>query len=153
MSIDTIELWHKRARPEPTAADFNVQLGCHLEELVEMLDTLVFKDLSGQWYSQPIAGREMSVRAKIHRLATELKTGNVVGYIEDREGFLDSLADQVVTAVGAAHCAGMRGAEACDRVNASNWTKFDQDGQPIRDQNGKITKGPKYQRPVLDGLY
>lgn len=39
MSIESIELWHKRARPEPTDKDFNVQLGCHLEEVVEMLGT------------------------------------------------------------------------------------------------------------------
>jgi hypothetical protein len=61
--------------------------------------------------------------------------------------------DQVVTGLGAAHCAGMKGAAACDRVNASNWSKFDHNGQPLRDVNGKITKGPNYQPPVLDGLY
>jgi len=40
MSVDSIEMWHKRARPNPTDKDFNVQLGCHFEEIVEMLDAL-----------------------------------------------------------------------------------------------------------------
>jgi hypothetical protein len=31
MSVDQIELWHKRARPKPTEGDFNVQLGCDSE--------------------------------------------------------------------------------------------------------------------------
>ena len=37
MSTEIIELWHKRARPVPTDRDFNVQMGCHLEEIAEML--------------------------------------------------------------------------------------------------------------------
>jgi len=152
MTVSKIVEWHRRARPTPDAQAFNVQLGCHLEEIVEMLDTLVFKDLSGQWYQQPIAGREMSVRAKLHRLATELKSGNVVGYIEDREGFLDSLADQVVTVLGAGHCAGMDVEEAVKRVDDSNWTKY-VGGRPQFDENGKIKKGPDYKAPDLKGLF
>lgn len=144
MSTEAIELWHKRARPEPTAADFNVQLGCHFEEIVEMMDIL---DLPGA------PGALWEARDVMFMLADWLKRGIVSAQIKDRKEFLDSIADQVVTGIGAAHCAGMRGAVACDRVNASNWSKFDHNGQPIRDANGKITKGPNYQPPVLDGLY
>lgn len=144
MSTEAIELWHKRARPEPTAADFNVQLGCHLEEIVEMMDTLDLLDDLGAW-------RE--AQEVMLMLADWLKKGTVTAQITDRKEFLDSIADQVVTGIGAAYCAGMKGAAACDRVNTSNWSKFDEDGQPIRDANGKITKGPNYQPPVLDGLY
>ena len=39
MSLLTTQLWHARAKPEPTEDDVNVQLGCHIEEFVEMLDT------------------------------------------------------------------------------------------------------------------
>jgi len=35
MSIDSMYLWHLRARPEPTSRDFDVQLGCHLEEVAK----------------------------------------------------------------------------------------------------------------------
>ena len=86
-------------------------------------------------------------------LADWLKKGIVSARITDRKEFLDSIADQVVTGIGAAYCADMRASDACDRVNTSNWSKFDHNGQPIRDANGKITKGPNYQPPVLDGLY
>lgn len=144
MSTEAIELWHKRARPEPTAADFNVQLGCHLEEIVEMMDTLDLLDDLGAW-------RE--AQEVMLMLADWLKQGIVSAQIKDRKEFLDSIADQVVTGIGAAYCAGMKGAAACDRVNTSNWSKFDENGQPIRDANGKIKKGPNYQPPVLDGLY
>ena len=144
MSTEAIELWHKRARPEPTAADFNVQLGCHFEEIVEMMDTIELSDA-------PNALRE--ARDVMYVLADWLKKGIVSARINDRNEFLDSIADQVVTGIGAAYCAGMKAADACDRVNTSNWSKFDHNGQPIRDKNGKITKGPNYQPPVLDGLY
>jgi predicted HAD superfamily Cof-like phosphohydrolase len=144
MSTEAIELWHKRARPEPTAADFNVQLGCHFEEFDEMLDALTFGD-------EEFVVEDM--RELLSWLADRLKSGKCVFKIKNRNEFLDSIADQVVTGIGAAYCAGMKAADACERVNTSNWSKFDHNGQPIRDANGKITKGPNYQPPVLDGLY
>lgn len=144
MTTEAIELWHRRARPEPTAADFNVQLGCHFEEFVEMMDCIKIVDASNTLDA---------ARDVMNALADWLKKGTVTAQITDRKEFLDSIADQVVTGIGAAYCAGMKGAVACERVNTSNWSKFDEDGQPIRDANGKITKGPNYQQPVLDGLY
>ena len=143
MTTEAIELWHRRARPEPTAADFNVQLGCHFEEIEEMMRSIVTDD-EEVW---------QEVRSQIYVLSKLLKLNELKARVDDRKEFLDSIADQVVTGIGAAYCAGMNGAVACDRVNTSNWSKFDENGQPIRDTNGKITKGPNYQPPVLDGLY
>ena len=128
MSTEAIELWHKRARPEPTAADFNVQLGCHFEEIEEMMRSIDTSD-DELWHD---------VRLQVLTLAKLLKINELKATINDRNEFLDSIADQVVTGIGAAHCAGMKGAVACDRVNTSNWSKFDHNGQPIRDANGKI---------------
>jgi predicted HAD superfamily Cof-like phosphohydrolase len=143
MTTEAIELWHKRARPEPTDKDFNVQLGCHFEEVEEMMRSVVTDD-EEVW---------QEVRSQIYVLSKLLKLGELKVRVDNRNEFLDSIADQVVTGIGAAHCAGMKGAAACDRVNTSNWSKFDDNGQPLRDVNGKITKGPNYKPPVLDGLY
>jgi hypothetical protein len=146
MSTEAIELWHKRARPEPTDKDFNVQLGCHFEEIQEMACTLEGVDV--------IMIRLLDEFDSVtSRIASRLKEGLSAVEIIDRKEFLDGVADQVVTGIGAAYCAGMKAADACDRVNTSNWSKFDHNGQPIRDANGKIKKGPNYQPPVLDGLY
>ena len=147
MSIESIELWHRRARPEPTARDFDVQLGCHLEEIVEMLDTLMFD------HGASMRGQLTLARTSLDSLSQALKKGYMTASIADRNGFLDSLADQIVTATGCGHCASMQTSEALRRVNASNWSKFDDDGQPIRDANGKIAKGPGYKEPDLEGLY
>ena len=67
MTVESIDLWHVRARPTPTNEDFNVQLGCHLEEVCEMFDALAFDFESA---------REASVAHKaLLRLAERLKSG------------------------------------------------------------------------------
>ena len=148
MSLDNINLWHSTARPNPTSANFNVQLGCHLEEVAEMLVTLMGND----------AAADLAVLAayeSLEKLANHLKAGSyqLVILPDNRKDFLDSVADQIVTGVGVGHCARMNVPEACSRVDDSNWSKYDELGRPIFDQNGKITKGPDYVKPDLTGLY
>lgn len=147
MSIESIELWHKRARPEPSEHDFNVQLGVHLEELAEMLECVhgTDEDTDDQVVALRMAVDEMAHRLKTAKAWVRITPGN-------RKAFLDSLADQIVAAVGVGHCAGMQTAEACVRVNTSNWTKT-VDGEFIRDANGKIAKPATYVAPDLSGLY
>lgn len=147
MSIENIQLWHKRARPNPDELSFDVQLGCHFEEIVEMLDTLDFYEFDNKEYDVH------TLRVALHTLSRKLKSNEIAACIKNRKEFLDSAADQVVTGVGAAHCAGMDGAEAVNRVNTSNWSKFDENGQPIFNEHGKIAKGPNYAPPDLEGLY
>lgn len=143
MSIESINLWHSRARPTPDAAQFNVQLGCHLEEIVEMLGT--FELTRG-------AGDMRDALEALNRIATSLKANEISATITNRKEFLDSVVDQVVTGVGAAYCAGMNAPEAVRRGDSSNWSKF-VDGQPVFDENGKIAKGPYYKPVDLTGLY
>lgn len=141
MSIDSIELWHRRARPEPTPENLNVQLGCHVEEFIEMLDAVKF---NGTW---------TNLRYELVLLADRLKANMESAEIVDRKEFLDSLADQIVTSVGVGHCAGMKTSDAVDAVSRSNWSKFNDEGFPVFNEHGKIAKGPNYKRPVLDNLY
>lgn len=147
MSIESINLWHYRARPNPDELNFDVQLGCHFEEIVEMLDTVDFVDAEMMEYDVH------TLRVALNSLARMLKTNELAARITDRKEFLDSIADQIVTGVGVAHCAGMDAGEAVHRVNRSNWSKFDDDGMPIFNEHGKIAKGPKYAPPDLEGLY
>jgi hypothetical protein len=146
MTLESIELWHKRARPHPDAAAFNIQLACHLEEIAEMFEVVsvsVGQDDASfpLWY-------------QLKALSDGLKAGELHATINagERQQFLDSLADQVVTAVGVGHCAGMRTAEGIERVNTSNWSKT-VDGEFQRDAQGKITKPATYVPPNLEGLF
>jgi hypothetical protein len=145
MSIDIIKIWHSKARPNPVNKDFQVQLGCHLEEIGEMLEQLAGVDE----FSHALVVRATAV---IHKLAEALKHGNAAVHILDRCQFLDSLADQIVTSTGVGHCARMNITEAVRRVNDSNWTKT-VNGEFVRDMHGKIQKPEGYKPPDLTGLY
>ena len=141
-TLAEITTWHQRARPNPTNSNnLGVQAGCHAEEFVEMLRA----------FEQTIAVSD-AVRSVEH-LAELWKSGAHYPVIADREELLDSLADQIVTAVGVGHCANMDVTEACLRVNESNWSKFDALGYPIFNEHGKIKKGPHYVQPDLFGLF
>ena len=136
--------WHELARPEPTTEDQSVQLGCHLEEVGEMLEVIR--------YAEPhlYAGRQLPVY-NIEYFADVLKEAYTPLSIEDRAKFADALADQIVTAIGVAHVYGIDIYKAFKRVNDSNWSKFE-DGKPVFDENGKIKKGKHYQPANLSDL-
>ena len=146
MSIESIAMWHKRARPEPDDADFNVQLGCHFEEIVEMLDVLYFQEPQDRFL-------HLAARDSLDLLSHSLKQGKINTQVFDRGAFLDSLGDQIVTAVGVGHCAGMKMVEAVEEVNRSNWSKFNYKGFPEFNEHGKIAKGEQYSPPNLEGMY
>lgn len=145
MSIETIALWHKRARPEPTEKNLEVQLGCHIEEFIEMLDTVSLAGPDNIDFEQ--------MMKSLDAFATGLKNNTFEIQIDDRKEFLDAMADQIVTAIGVAHCAKMDAVSALEEVSRSNWSKYDDQGQPIFNENGKIMKGPNYTPPNLEGMY
>lgn len=149
MNLESIALWHNRARPNPTDENFNVQLGCHLEEIVEMIECLRFTYKNGTGVEMP--GKNSMIYQQINDFSDGLKAGRIIAQIADTEGLLDALADQIVTAVGVGHCANTDIVQAVDIVNTSNWSKFSPEGEPYFDQNGKILKGPNYKAPDLSG--
>jgi predicted HAD superfamily Cof-like phosphohydrolase len=83
-------------------------------------------------------------------LAKHLKTSTTPIVIEDRKEFLDALCDQIVTATGSGAFLGMNMEGALSEVDQSNWSKFDENGNPIFDENGKISKSPAYRKPELE---
>ncbi|UNU74147.1 phosphoribosyl-ATP pyrophosphohydrolase [Moraxella nasovis] len=141
MSNDTLKSiseWFKTATPAPTNKNILVQLGCHFEEVTEMIEVLTGEPLP-----------------EIVMIADELKQGGtneqVAGFIQsiDRTALLDALCDQIVTAIGVAEYMGMDIHGALDEVNRSNWSKFE-NGKPIRNEHGKIIKGADYEAPKLE---
>lgn len=130
--------WFKEAKPEPTSKDICTQIGCHYEEVGEM-DLAIDNDdgisdngTLAEWYKKVSPDMADYVLTEVNR--TEL---------------LDALADQIVTAVGAAYMMGFDIIGALKEVNASNWSKF-VDGRAVTDENGKIIKGEGYFKPELE---
>lgn len=140
MSLENTKKWFEQAIPEPTDEQKCIQIGCHYEEVAEMMDPLV----------------DDFVAIKISELADEYKQcrADHVSFLpslihEEKVELLDSLADQIVTAVGVAHMMGFDILGALEEVNRSNFSKFE-DGKPVFDDNGKITKGKNYVKPNLE---
>ena len=137
--IKQIKQWFELAVPEPTLQNQNVQLGVHFEEVGEMITAAGFpKD-----YVDSIT--ELSYFLKTYHkhlwCLFENQTANDVD-------LLDSLCDQIVTAVGVAHMFGYNIEGALQEVIRSNNSKF-VDGKPVFDANGKIAKPPTYSKPDL----
>jgi predicted HAD superfamily Cof-like phosphohydrolase len=136
--------WFQRAVPNPTEKNLNTQLGVHFEEVAEMVLEL-----------GPASAETARLLDECHnalsKLAKHLKTnGNAVVIPTDcRHNFLDAICDQIVTGVGSAYMVGMSAPTALKEVNRGNFSKFDGDGNPIFDENMKVTKGPNYIKPDL----
>ena len=122
----------------PGTDRFPVQLGCHLEEVVEMLVEL---ELEGE-LSQEV---ENAV-ASLTKVADALKTAKVEVGTKNEAAFCDSLLDQRVTGTGLLKMRGANVAESVARVDVANFTKFI-DGKPLYKEGGKIAKGPNFWNP------
>lgn len=141
MSINKTLKWFKAAVPNPDNRALSVQIGCHLEEVVEMLDSLETNNNS----------MVLDAVYALDALAEDLKSGeqHITGTLS--LDMLDSLADQIVTATGIAHMMSMDIAGALDEVNRSNFSKFE-NGKPVFNENGKIAKGRDYVAPDLSAF-
>lgn len=145
---DSVELcldFFRAAIPMPTPRNVTTQLGCHFEEVREMIQSL--RPGAGHADAQYFLNQAADA---IHALAEMLKKDSSSLHSVDRVEFIDSVADQMVTAVGSAYMFGMDPLGAFNEVNASNLSKFDENGKPIFDQNMKVQKGPLYRKAILE---
>ena len=143
--IDSLMLWHRRARPTPTYQDLQVQLGCHFEEICEQLDELQITNINHKL----LVSQATDLLEKVSLL---LKQKELEFRIDNRENFLKELCDSVVTAAGVAYCADMAFITGMEEVNSSNWSKFNYKGFPEFDKNGKIKKGENYRPADMEGM-
>lgn len=147
--LETTKLWFDKAVKNPTNKNLHVQIGCHLEEVAEMLASITVKPMAESGLCPTT--QLQTVHQAVDMLATAFKTGQVSITNIDIKELLDSLADQIVTGVGVGHMLHLNVPKALELVNESNWSKF-VDGEPIFDANGKIAKGPNFHKPDLTEL-
>lgn len=145
---DTVEHntvnWFAEAVPHPTEKNLSVQVGVHLEEVVEFLEELIVTR------DNDIDAVDNLVDATkcLHELAELYKKNHEPVVFRDRVAAIDGLLDQRVTAIGTLHCLRAPVAELIKEVDHSNWSKF-VDGKAVFDENGKIKKGGDYHKPDL----
>lgn len=139
--LDTVT-WFEKAIPKPTVKNFTTQLGVHFEEVREMV--LALEGVN------PVAENLLSQAAvALRNLGDHLKQNAGSVRVNDPLEMLDGLCDQIVTATGTGHMLGYKMVQAMTEVNASNFSKFDEKGNPIFNENGKIMKGDLFRKPNL----
>lgn len=128
--------WFQVCKPNPTPEQACVQVGVHLEEVAEMLESLGWNSTS-----EVINALGNSYKRKSEQAMQSL-------LVVDKVELLDSILDQVVTGQGVCHTLGMDYDGGMKEVESSNASKLE-DGKPVFDSDGKITKGKHYKPPQL----
>jgi NTP pyrophosphatase (non-canonical NTP hydrolase) len=134
MTIKQIKQWFELAKPNPTEEDVSAQVGVHFSEVGEMVEAIGLG--AGGAFRELMSLEEHYLRKRC------------VVTTRDDEELLDSLCDQIVTAIGVAHMKGYDIEGALQEVARSNDSKF-VNGKPIFNEHGKIMKGPSYSKPDL----
>ncbi len=137
-STARIENWFKKAKPEPTARDRLTQIGCHYEEVSEMMVACHGYEHMGSSVMNNCANGYKAVHEHI------VDSMQPVDNLE----LLDALCDQIVTAIGVGYMMGFDIQGALNEVIRSNDSKFE-NGKPIFNEQGKIMKGRDYSEPDL----
>lgn len=132
--------WFLKAVPSPTEKNISTQIGCHLEEVAEMLSAITSVNAV---HAKQISTLTLAIDSVANLIKDE---GGIV--VIDPTELLDALADQIVTATGVGTFLGMNVPGALAEVNRSNYSKFE-DGEPIFNENKKVMKGKNYTPPDL----
>lgn len=144
--IGQIARWFETAVPEPSERNAHTQLRVHFEEVFETAKTLREAGTTG------LARKERGFAADVlSYVQRQIKSGNLEIAFDkvDRVALLDALCDPSVTAVGVAHILGMNIEGALKEFVSSNESRFGEYRQPIFNEQRRIVKGSRYQRPDL----
>ena len=102
--------------------------------------------------SQPVATTDTTVHTmQLSLMVEEIEEFSEAVENESDGNQLKELADVVYVAFQYAAARGWPLDEALDRVYESNMSKL-VDGKPLRREDGKVLKGPNYQKPYLADL-
>ena len=139
--------WLQACGKEPgNTSHTSVQVGCHLEEIAEFLETIRTDSEGGELV------RTRTI-VDLKWLAGKIKGGDYTAHIPThlRVAALDALCDSEVTGNGIAYLSKFDKQEADKRVMDSNDSKLE-GGKPVLLPGGKIGKGMNYRAPDLKDL-
>lgn len=137
----------------------STQIRCHIEEFREMIEALSIlignKD-NGQLNTliEELEITRKAFKAGKYNECIEclLEEESVDDGKRAKIALIDSLADQIVTSTGVLNRINVDTTEALRRVNDSNYSKFDDNGNPVYKPDGKIGKSENYFEPDFEDL-
>jgi predicted HAD superfamily Cof-like phosphohydrolase len=135
--------WLAACGKEPSVETASVQIGCDIEETVELLELLNIDERNCEYLL-------LSAIYNLKVVAGKLKKLNAVASvsIESRAHALDALCDREVTGNGVAYLLGFDKPSADNAVLDANQAKL-VDGKPVILEGGKIGKPPGWVAPDL----
>lgn len=133
--------WFKEAKPNPTARNVIEQYSYMVEEIVELFEATNMDEAS------KFMSKLKEELLKVAQEGEDSCQNMINGW--DRQNTLDALVDINVTTTGVATYLGMDFEKASEEVCKSNWSKFDDNGKAIINDQGKILKGSNYFKPDL----
>ena len=101
----------------------------------------------------PVAPKWPDQKIQNLRLALiDEEVGELRQAIQDKDmvEVADALTDILYVVYGAGHAFGIDLDECYNEVHRSNLTKLGEDGYPMKDEDGKVMKGPNYEEPDLE---
>lgn len=114
-----------------------------MEETIELIQALGAGRSGNQHLNHAV---ELMEKARDQMLAANDYEFNNVDLVE----VADALGDLDYITNGAALVFGIPLPEVTAEIHRSNMTKLGADGQPIRNEEGKVQKGPNYEPPQLE---
>jgi predicted HAD superfamily Cof-like phosphohydrolase len=90
---------------------------------------------------------------EVEEVSQELPAHFPDGGRMDKAAITKELADLLYVTYGFAVTFGLPIDEVFERVHRSNMSKLGDDGKPIYREDGKVLKGPNYEKPNLDDLF
>lgn len=146
--IAQIKLWFETVYPDPDNRNTHTHLGLHFGEISRMLDVL--KDAGKDFGSREQLTLAVDVSRYTERRFKAGAEGITLALSDlDRVALLDAICAQIVSAIGLAHMMGMDISGALQEVSESNTSRFDEEGQPIFNEQHSVIKGPYYRAPEL----
>ena len=134
--------WLVACGKTPTEKNLATQLGCHIEEVCELLDEIAIIGSNADNDSVVLAS------TRLKGVAHRIKQGHIGARFRDRVAALDALCDAEVTGNGVAYLAGFDKPEADRRVLYSNDAKL-VNGRAVLSAGGKILKPEGWVAPFL----
>lgn len=135
--LQTAEWLHAAGKEQGNLEHISVQVGVHLEEMLEFFEQLQGLDI-----------HHLHAIGTLVRLADDYKKGRRLFFIKDAVKVLDALCDAEVTGNGVAFLCGWDKMKADAKVLFANADKF-QDGKPVLLEGGKIGKREGWTPPDL----
>lgn len=161
-AVEEANEWFVKADSNKDVHDvqnLSAQFGAHIEEFRELFVAL------NKLIGDKSNGKFPALIDMLKTVETEFYTGK---YNECMNGLfcpvyndelaevtneiVDSFGDQMFTATGCLKRMLVNPKEVLHRVNHSNFTKFDENGNPIYNEHGKVTKGPLYTKVDFSDL-